>query len=213
MARFKLTSISNENSPWTMFAVPALFLLLSTLSAVSVAQSSIALVQSTAVQGSNVTSVVKAFPQAETAGNLIIAFVRASTTSQTVSVSDSAGNHYVSAVAQAQTADGHQVHIFYAANVVGGSNTVTARFSGTNPAPWMAIYEYRGLSTTNPLLQTAVGQGSSNIARSSTLNVPAGNLVFAACGTATQLHCDCYNWARLLVPAASYSWWQPSWRQ
>ena len=182
MARFKLPSISNENSPRTMFAVPTLFLLLSTLSAVSVAQSSIALVQSTAVQGSNVTSVAKAFPQAETAGNLIIAFVRASTTSQTVSVSDSAGNHYVSAVAQAQTVDGHQVHIFYAANVVGGSNTVTARFSGTNPAPWMAIYEYRGLSTTNPLLQTAVGQGSSNIAKSSSLNATAGNLVFAAVG-------------------------------
>ena len=40
-----------------------------------------------------------------------------STTSQTVSVTDSAGNVYADAVAQAQSTDGHQIHLFYAKNV------------------------------------------------------------------------------------------------
>src|SRR5438876_3951845 len=78
-----------------------------------------ALVQSAAVQGTGVTSVSAGFSSSNTAGNLIIAFVRMSTANQTVTVTDSNGNAYTDAVAQAQTTDGHQVHIFYAPNVAG----------------------------------------------------------------------------------------------
>src|SRR5690348_14804408 len=119
------------------------------------------MVQSAAVEGSGVPSVSVAFPSANTRGNLIIAFVRMSTASQTISVSDSAGNVYTDAVSQAQTSDGHQIHIFYAANVTGGANTITASFSGTNNHPWLAIYEFSGVTG---LEQTAAAQGASPFA-------------------------------------------------
>ncbi|MDQ6705700.1 MAG: S8 family serine peptidase [Acidobacteriota bacterium] len=124
------------------------------------AATGISLIQSNAAQGSGVTSLSTAFLSGNTAGNLVIAFVRMSSASQTVQIADSAGNVYTDAVSQAQTTDGHQVHIFYAKNVSGGANTVTASFSATNNHPWIAIYEYSGLSATNPLDQTAHAQGS-----------------------------------------------------
>src|SRR5205807_1747940 len=54
----------------------------------------IGLVQSAAAQGTSVASLSQAFPASNTAGNLIVVFVRASTTGQTVTVSDTAGNTY-----------------------------------------------------------------------------------------------------------------------
>src|SRR5262249_253097 len=117
-------------------------------------------VQSRSAEGSGVGSLSVSFPSSNTAGNLIIAFVRMSTTTQTVKVRDWVGNTYTDAVSQAQTADGHQIHIFYAKNIRGGTNTVTANFSSTNNHPWIAIYEYSGLSASNPLDQVAHAQGN-----------------------------------------------------
>jgi len=144
----------------------------------------IALVQSNAIQGSGVGSVSAAFPAGNTPGNLIIGFVRLSSTAQTVTVTDSAGNVYTDAVTQGQTADGHQVHIFYAKNILGGANTVKAAFSTTNNHPWLAIYEYSGLNKTTPLDQTAHAQGSSGAASSgaAAVTVSANELLFAATG-------------------------------
>jgi hypothetical protein len=118
--------------------------------------------QSNAVQGSGVGSVSVGFPTNNTAGNLIIAFVRMSSSTQTVSVTDTAGNTYTDAVSQVQSSDGHQIYIFYAKNIARGANTVKATFSSTNKRPWLAIYEYSGLSTTSPLDKTAAAQGSSS---------------------------------------------------
>ncbi len=148
------------------------------------AGSSIALVQSNSLQGSGLGSLSVAFSSANHAGNMIIAFVRMSSSSQTVAITDTFGNAYTDAVAQVQTSDGHQVHIFYAKNVVGGSNTVKATFSSTNNHPWLAIYEYSGLSTTNPLDQTAHAQGSSSTPNSgSTAGTGGANeLIFSAAG-------------------------------
>jgi thermitase len=144
----------------------------------------IALVQSNAAEGTGIGSLSVTFPANNTAGNVIIAFVRMSTTSQTVTVTDSAGNAYTDAVAQAQTTDGHQVHVFYAKNIVGAANTVSATFSATNNHPWVAIYEYSGLSATSPLDQTAHAQGSSSTPNSgaTATTARANELVFAAMG-------------------------------
>jgi hypothetical protein len=144
----------------------------------------IALIQSKALQGSAVGALAVAFPSPNTGGNLIIAFVRMSSASQTVRVTDTFGNAYTDAVSQVQTADGHQVHIFYARNVVGGSNTVTATFSSTNNHPWLAIYEYSGLSTTNPLDQTAHAQGASSSPSTGATGATASasELIFSATG-------------------------------
>jgi len=144
----------------------------------------VALVQSGSAEGSGVSSVSNAFAQANTAGNLIIAFVRMSSTTQTVSLSDTAGNQYSAAVSEAQSGDGHQIYIFYASNIRGGVNTVTATFSAANNHPWLAIYEYSGLSTTAPLDQVAHAQGSSNSANSGSTGVTASTneLIFAGLG-------------------------------
>jgi hypothetical protein len=121
----------------------------------------IALVQANAAQGSSVKSLSVAFPISNTVGNLIIAFVRMSTSTQTVALADSAGNPYIEAVGQLQTSDGSQSHLFYAKNILGAPNTVTATFSSTNSHPWLAVFEYRGLNTSSPLDQTSHALGSS----------------------------------------------------
>jgi hypothetical protein len=142
------------------------------------------LLQSASVQGTAVTSVVRPFPSANTAGNLIVAFVRMSTTSQTVQVTDTAGNVYTDAVSQVQTADGHQVHVFHAKNIVGGANTVTATFSASNNHPWLAIYEFSGLSAAAPLDQFARAQGSGTAPNSglTPATTSAKQLIFAGLG-------------------------------
>jgi hypothetical protein len=141
----------------------------------------ISLLQATSVQGSGVSSVSAAFPAANTAGNLIIAFVRMSTTSQTVSVTDVSGNVYTDAVNQAQTSDGHQIHIFYAANMKGGANTVKATFSSSNNHPFLAIYEYHGVTTLD---QTAAAQGSNSTPGSgpTAATASANELIFSGLG-------------------------------
>jgi hypothetical protein len=148
---------------------------------VNSASSGIALLQSGSAQGSGVSSVSTAFTANNTSGNLIIAFVRMSTTTQTVSVGDTAGNVYADAVNQAQTVDGHETHIFYASKIKGGANTVTATFSGTNNHPFIAIYEYQGVGTLD---QTARAQGSSSAPNSgSTATTTAANeLLFSGLG-------------------------------
>src|SRR5205807_4062956 len=128
-------------------------------------------------------SLSASFSASNIAGDLVIAAVRMSTTSQTVTVTDSAGNFYADAVAQSQTADGHQIHIFYAANIHGGANTVRATFSGTNNHPWLSVYEYSGLTTTNPLDQVGHAQGSDNSPFTGLINTAnADELEFATTG-------------------------------
>ena len=141
-------------------------------------------VQAASIEGSSVSSVAATFPTSNTAGNLIVAFVRASTTTQTITLSDSAGNTYSKAVGTGQTTDGHQVAIFYAPNIKAGANTVTASFSGTNNHPFLAIYEYSGVSRTSPLDKTAGAQGTNaSVSSGATATTTAANeLVFAGMG-------------------------------
>ncbi len=162
--------------------------------------SGIALVQSNAVEGSGVGSLSIAFPSSNSAGNLIVAFVRMSTTAQTVQVTDSLGNVYTEAVSQAQTTDGHQIHLFYARNVAGGANTVAASFSGTNNHPWMSVFEYRGLSTTAPLDRVNKSQGSGTaVTTGATPTTSAANeLIFVGAGFAN-------DYAGTVSPGAGYS--------
>lgn len=144
----------------------------------------IRLVQSASIQGTGGKSVSLNFPNSNAAGNLILAFVRMSSTSQTVTLADTAGNIYTDAVGQVQTTDGHQIHLFYAKNVAGGTNTVTATFSGSNNHPWLAVLEYSGLSTSGPLDKTAHAQGNGNTVNSgpTAVTAAANELVFAATG-------------------------------
>ena len=143
-------------------------------------QSAIRLIQSNKNSGTSVTSVSVALPGAITTGNLIVAFVRMSSANQTVSLTDSLGNSYVDAVSQIQTADGHQTHILYAKNVRGGAATITATFSGVNNHPFVAVYEYAGLSALDA---SSSAQGNSAAAAAAPLTIMSANeLIFAGAG-------------------------------
>ena len=145
----------------------------------------IAMAQSNSVEGSGVSSLSATFGTSTGSGNLILAFIRMSSTSQTVSVTDSAGNTYVDAVSQNQDADGHQVHLFYAKNIKGGPNSVRAAFSSVNNHPFLAVYEYSGLSKLTPLDQTASAQGNGSGTASTpptALTANANELVFSGIG-------------------------------
>src|SRR5207237_5830086 len=85
------------------------------------------------------------------------------------------------AVAEVQTADGHQIHLFYASNIKGGTNTVTASFSSTNNHPWLAVYEYAGALHVDA---TAATQGSGTAVSSgpTATTASANELVFAGVG-------------------------------
>jgi hypothetical protein len=141
----------------------------------------ITLVQSNAVPSSGVSSVSVGFPQNNTAGDLIVAFVRMSTTTQTVSVSDTNGNVYQDAVSQVQDTDGHQTHIFFVASIRGGANTVTASFSSTNNHPFIAVYEYHGVTALD---KTSGAEGSNSTPNSGTTatTTSANELVFSGLG-------------------------------
>jgi hypothetical protein len=138
-------------------------------------------VQSNTARGSAVGSLSVSFTAANHAGDLIVAVVRMSTTWQTVTIRDTVGNGYAQAASQAQTADGHQLYLFYAKNIAGSVNTITASFSSTNNHPWIAIFEYSSLSTLD---QVAHAQGSGTSADSGVTALTAGSneLVFAATG-------------------------------
>jgi hypothetical protein len=112
---------------------------------------------------------------------MIIAFVRMSMTSQTVMLTDTAGNTFADAVAQTQTADGSQVHIFYASRIKGGADTVTASFSGINNHPFIAVYEYSGVTALDSV---ARAQGSDASPNSGTTAVASSSneLVFGGLG-------------------------------
>jgi len=89
------------------------------------------------------------------------------------SVSDSQGNSYVQAVA----VDG--VAIWYAPNIVGGADTVTANFASSTTWSVIYIHEYAGLDASAPLdqvsSQTGTGTAVSSGAKTTT---QANELIF-----------------------------------
>ncbi len=147
----------------------------------------ISLVQQNAAPGSFTTSVPVAFPGASTAGNLIVVFVRMSHSSNSVllpTITDTLHNSYSLALSRIQTTDGHEVALFYAVSSASGANTVTATFPASNNHPYVAINEYIGVRTTNPLDRTMSAQGSSNSPNSGSTatTTNANELVVAGMG-------------------------------
>ncbi len=157
-------------------------------------------VQSSSSSGTGVSSLSAAFPSPNSAGNLSIVFVRLSSQNQTVNVTDTLGNSYAKAVSQTQTADGHQVHVFYAPNIRAGANTVTLTFSAANNHPFAAIYEYAGLSTATPLdkISAAQGSGSAVTAGATAVTNSANELVFAGTGFP-------FNWTGTVTAGTGYA--------
>ena len=118
------------------------------------------------------------YPAAQTGGDLNIVVVGWNDTTATVqSVKDSVGNNYSLAIGPT-SGTGLRQSIYYAANIVGGSNTVTVTFSQAAVYPDVRILEYRGVTTLDV---TAGASGSSTAANSGPATTTVANeLIFGA---------------------------------
>src|SRR5262249_52444091 len=108
-------------------------------------------------------SVSVSFRRPNTSGNLIVAYV-VWDNAGSGSISDSAGNAYVSAAGPTQpTGDPLHAQLFYAGNVADGTNTITATFS-TPIAARGVLYalEYSDVDSAAPLDAAVAASGSSS---------------------------------------------------
>lgn len=145
--------------------------------------------KASAVSASNVTTLAKAFTSNNAAGNSIIVVCGAGNNG-TLSVTDTAGNTYQSAVVQANSTT-FEAQIFWASGILAGANTVTVTNGGAAASMALQIYEVSGLiaQAGSVLDQTASGTGTS--AAPSVANITpatANELAFmaVAVGTAAQ---------------------------
>jgi Legume lectin domain/IPT/TIG domain/Chitobiase/beta-hexosaminidase C-terminal domain/Abnormal spindle-like microcephaly-assoc'd, ASPM-SPD-2-Hydin len=122
------------------------------------------------------------YSAAQTLGDLNLVVVGWNDTTATVqSVSDSAGNNYSLAIGPT-SGTGLQQSIYYAANIAGGSNTVTVTFSQAPYYPDVRILEYQGVTTLDV---TAGASGNSATSSSGPATTRSANeLIFGANTTA-----------------------------
>ena len=126
-------------------------------------------------------SVSVTFKKPNTAGNLIVAYV-VWDNAGAVSVTDSAGNTFASAIGPTQaTGDPSSAQIFYATNIAGGPDTVTASFAtGISARGVLYVHEYAGLDRTTPLEGAVASSGASLSMDSGVLTTSGtGDLLFA----------------------------------
>jgi len=102
--------------------------------------------------GTATTSLSVTLPSPTTAGNLIVAYVvPGSAQPGSISIADNIGNTYAPATSTLITNQcGMSQEFFYAANVAGGNDTITA--TTANPGGMaLVVLEYSGAATANPL--------------------------------------------------------------
>ncbi len=127
------------------------------------------------------STVVVAYPNAQTAGDLNIVTVGWADASSVISsVADNMGNTYSPAVGPT-AGTGLQQSIYYAKNIAAGNNTVTVKFNQAAAFPDIRILEYSGLDLSVPLDATAAEVGSGTNASSGTATTAsAKELIFGA---------------------------------
>jgi chitodextrinase len=122
-----------------------------------------------------------AFSKPTTAGSLIVVYLIWDNAGS-AAVSDSLGNRFASAAAVARWGNGrYSAQIFYAANVRGGANTVTATFArAVKSFGLVYAHEYSGISQTAPVEVTASASGTSGSLNSGAVaTTNASDLLFA----------------------------------
>ena len=128
------------------------------------------------------------FPNSNAAGNLIVVYAVWGNTGS-VTLSDTAGNTYVSAQAATTwgSGNGSRAQVFYAKNVAGGANTVTGTFSSSVSGSFGGIYvhEYAGMDKVSPLdvIKSAKGSGTA-LSSGAAVTTNANDLIFGAGATA-----------------------------
>jgi hypothetical protein len=131
--------------------------------------------------------VTVAYTNKQTAGNVnIVAVGWNDATANLTSVTDSAGNTYQTAVpTDQQLGNSLSQAIYYATNILAGSNTVTVMFD--QPAHFVDLRatEYVGLIQGDPFDMGSSGNGSGLLADSGPLTTSQTNELLFAAGTTT----------------------------
>ncbi len=128
------------------------------------------------------SSVAVTYSAAQTAGNLNVVEVGWNdTTSSVSSVTDSRGNSYVLAVGPTR-GTGLSQSIYYAKNIVGGTNTVTVTFNKAAAVVDVRALEYSGLDTANPLDVTAGAAGTGTTGNSGAATTSSANELIVGAG-------------------------------
>ena len=144
--------------------------------------SGISFVQAKSAVALSGSSLSIAYPGPQTAGNLnVIAVMWGDTSSVVSSVTDSAGNIYAVAAGLTRTS-GLSSQIYYAANIAGGSNTVTVTFNQTAGWPNVNVLEYSGLDPVSPLDVVATATGKGTLANSGSATTTSANQLIVGAG-------------------------------
>ncbi len=128
------------------------------------------------------TTVSTTFAKPNTAGNLIAVYVLWNNAG-TASIKDSLGNTYTSATGPLSWNNNTwRGQVFYAKNILGGSNTITVTFSqGVTSFGIMYTHEYSGLDPANPIDVTQGAIGTSSAMSSGLVTTTnANDLIFGA---------------------------------
>ena len=147
-----------------------------------------AFVQAQALQVSSGNSNSVAFSNPNSAGSLIVAYVLWNNTGG-VTLSDSRGNAYLSAGQRMTWNGSSSSQVFYAKNVAGGANTVTATFA-SSISGWAIVYvhEYSGVDKSDPLDAQSVAIGTSKGMNSGSVTTTRTNdLLFNAGASQTDV--------------------------
>ena len=100
----------------------------------------------------------------------------------TATVTDSRGDSFTSVSAPVVWDGSFKAQVFYATNIVGGTDTVTATFQNSvRIFGNIYVHEYSGISTTSPVDVTASASGSGTTLNSgSATTTSANDLIFGA---------------------------------
>ena len=131
------------------------------------------------------STVSASYTTAQTAGNFNVVVVGWNdTVSNITAVTDDRGNVYQLA-APATRGSGISQAIYYAKNIVAGSNAVTATFDRAASYVDLRILEYSGIDSTNPVIATASAAGSAATANSGSVTTTAAKALIFGAGTTT----------------------------
>src|SRR5262245_6340276 len=165
----------------SLFALTAISLL-ATLLAVAHAAGTPAFVQRKYARVTSGTAVAATFAKPNRAGDLIVVYVVWDNDGP-VSLTDTRGNTYASAIGPTRSTDDRtSAQLFYARNVAAGSNRVTAHFETAVAAEGaMYVHEYSGIDTVSAVDAAVAASGSSVSMDSGLLTTGSANaLLFAA---------------------------------
>ena len=139
-----------------------------------------AFVQGGANSRGNVNSISAAFPSSVGTGHLLVAavgYAGNNIDSVALTVTDSLGNSWVSAVGPVRRDTHGAAQIFYVKSSLGGADTVTVTSNSGSADLELYVHEYNGTDTSAPLDVTASGQGSSTTPSTSAVTTTAANEV------------------------------------